>query len=202
VSAPTFYEHSPVFTKGLFASDNGGPDSQTRSAIGGFPCRVKRAMMAAVDAPRHVRRRCVIGVRRIIIAGNEPSRAGAATESTGGESVTEGISIVAQELGADEGVGISTNRCAALDHGDRRRRSAWREPCNHFDRPRPDRDPAVVGIADFGTNPGRHHLHPSGTHFGGCRRHRHPHATRTSLTAKRDACCRRAASASLTRHAR
>ena len=25
VSAPTFYEHSPGFTQGLFASDNGGP---------------------------------------------------------------------------------------------------------------------------------------------------------------------------------
>ena len=64
MSAPTFYEHSPGFTQGLFASDNGGPDSQTRSAIGGFPCRVRRAMMAAVDAPRHVRRRCVIGVEK------------------------------------------------------------------------------------------------------------------------------------------
>jgi hypothetical protein len=70
----------------------------------------------------------------------------------------EGIPVVAQDLGADEGVGISTNQCAALDRCDRRRRSAWREPCNHFDRPRSDRDPAVVGIADFGTGPGgRHH---------------------------------------------
>jgi hypothetical protein len=48
----------------------------------------------------------------------------------------EGIPVVAQDLGADEGVGISTNQCAALDRCDRRRRSAWREPCNHFDRPR------------------------------------------------------------------
>jgi hypothetical protein len=48
----------------------------------------------------------------------------------------EGIPVVAHDLGADEGVGIGTNQCAALDRCDRRRRSAWREPCNHFDRPR------------------------------------------------------------------
>jgi hypothetical protein len=80
-----------------------------------------------------------------------------------------GISVVAQELGTDEGIRISTNQCAALDCGDDRRWSAWREPCNHFDRPRPDWDPAVVGIADFGTSPGGHHHRVAWCQFRGSR---------------------------------
>src|SRR5580658_40647 len=84
------------------------------------------------------------------------ARIGPAPRQDGRDSVAR-ISLVAQKLRADERVGVSTDHRAALNCGEDRR-STWRDRCNHFNKPRTDRDPTVVRISDFGASPGgRHH---------------------------------------------